>query len=327
MWRADPAAPLGLAGVGDRTDTVRVGISPPWDLWELSGDDRRARLGRIADGGITHLFVADHVSFKGGNGSDGVVQLAALSGIEPRLDLYLGVFLLALRHPVVAARQVLTLAEAAPGRLTLGVGVGGEDRNEFLACGIDPATRGRRTDACMAILRTLLDGGTVSWDDEFFQLDGVRVRSGAAGTVPITVGGRSDAAITRAGRLGDGYLGAWCSAGRLAEAFALMEQVGATDRPQPRTGPWLKGLQLWVGVGRDVDDGKRWVAKGLENFYKMPFAPFERYTPCGTAADIAAFLRPYVEAGADTLNLTPVGPSPEAEVDTIAEVAQILAAG
>ena len=92
--------------------TLRVGLTAPWDLDRLEPDERRSRLSAYADAGIDHLFTADHVSFVGGNGLDGIVKLAAWSGIEPRLDLHLGVFLLALRHPMVAARQIATLAEA-----------------------------------------------------------------------------------------------------------------------------------------------------------------------------------------------------------------------
>ncbi len=298
---------------------LRVGVSPPWDLWREPPERQQALLARIAEGGLDHLFVADHVSFKGGSGSDGLIHLAVLAGMEPRLELVLGVFLLALRHPVVAARQIATLAEAVPGRLTVGVGVGGEDRSEFLACGVDPATRGRRTDAALAIIRPLLAGEAVSWDDDLFQLDGVRVRSGVREAVPIVVGGRADAALMRTARHGDGWLGAWTSAERFAAGVARVAEL-APDR----TDPWRHGLQLWVGVGKDPDEGRRHVAEGLEGFYKMPFAPFERYTPCGTAADIAAFLVPYREAGATMLNLTPVGPSREVEIDTMAEVASLL---
>jgi alkanesulfonate monooxygenase SsuD/methylene tetrahydromethanopterin reductase-like flavin-dependent oxidoreductase (luciferase family) len=300
----------------------RLGISPPWGLWQETPTRQREMLARTADGGIGHLFVADHVSFKGGNGSDGVVHLAALSGVEPRLDLHLGVFLLALRHPVVAARQILTLAEAAPGRLTVGVGVGGEDRSEFTACGIDPATRGKRTDAALDILRQLLDGQAVSWHDEFFELDDVRVRSGNRSPVPLMVGGRSDQALARAARYSDGWLASWCSADRFARGVATVTEAAGNGHGRPLT----HGIQLWVGVGQSPEDGKKWVADGLASFYKMPFAPFERYTPCGAAADIADYLAPYVAAGATLLNLTPVGPSREAEIDTMAEVSQLLGA-
>jgi hypothetical protein len=62
----------------------------------------------------------------------------------------------------------------------------------------------------------------------------------------------------------------------------------------------------------------------MRRFYKMPFEPFERYTPTGTAADIADFLEPYVAAGAGTFNLAPVGETREVEIETIAEVRRLL---
>lgn len=307
---------------------MKVGISSPWGLWQQPWTRQRELLGRVADGGINHLFVADHVSFKGGNGSDGLIHLAALSGLEPRLDLVLGVFLLALRHPVVAARQIATLAEAAPGRLSVGVGVGGEDRSEFTACGVDPASRGRRTDAALAIVRRLLEGETVSWDDEHFQLSDVQIRGGPRPPVPLLVGGRSPQAKVRAARYSDGWLSSWVTADRFAAGVAEVADATAGEMPsaKPADQRWQHGLQLWVGVGDTAQAGREHVARGLESFYKMPFAPFERYTPCGPARVIADYLAPYVEAGATMLNVTPVGPSPEAEIDAVAEVAQLLGA-
>ncbi len=308
---------------------IRVGITPPWSLFSLPHTEQRALLGAIADGGIDQIFTADHVSFRGGSGTDGVVSLAVLSGLEPRLDLSLGVLLLALRHPMVAARQIVTLAEAAPGRLTVGIGVGGEDRSEFEVCGIDPSTRGRRTDAALEIVRRLLVGETVDWDDEFFTLDGARIRPEPSPAVPFVVGGRSDAALARAGRLGDGWLAAWCSARRLAEGIAMVEEVAAQDRSvaAPTPSEWSHGIQLWVGVGSDPIDGRQHVADGMRRFYKMPFEPFERYTPLGTPEHIAEFLMPYVDAGATTFNLTPVGKDSMAEIESIAEVRRLLQPG
>ncbi len=304
---------------------LQVGITPPWGVWDDTPELRRTRLAAIADAGIDHLFLADHVSFRGGGGTDGVVALAALSGIEPRLDLLLGVLLLALRHPMVAARQIATLAEAAPGRVTIGVGVGGEDRGEFSVCGVDPATRGRRTDAALEIVRRLLDDEPVTWHDGFFDLDAARIRPAPRPRVPFVIGGRSDAALDRAGRLGDGWLAAWCSARRLAEGIQRVEHA-AERRTVPRPDVWSHGIQLWVGVGSDPRDGRRHVAEGMERFYKMPFEPFERYTPVGTAEDIAGFLVPYVDAGATTFNLAAVGADRDDELATIAEVRRLLIA-
>ncbi|MFK8022473.1 MAG: LLM class flavin-dependent oxidoreductase [Ilumatobacter sp.] len=296
-----------------------VGVSTPWDLWDLPHDEQRARLAQIADLGIDHLFTADHVSFIDGSGMDGLVMLAAMSGLEPRLDLHVGVFLLALRHPMVAARQIASLAQAAPGRLTVGVGVGGEDRHEIEVCGVDPASRGRRTDSCLDVVRRVLDGETVSVDDDFLTLTDALIKPAPRPRVPFLVGGRSDAAVERAGRLGDGWLAAWCSSRRFAEGVQRAEHLGAD-----RDVMWNHGLQVWVGVGGDVADARQHVAAGMENFYKLPFAAFEKYTPMGSAEQIADFLAPYVLAGARTLNLTPCGADRHVELETIAEVKRLL---
>ena len=298
---------------------VAVGLSPPWGLWGLPADEQRALVGRAADAGIDHLFTADHVSFRDGSGMDGIVTLAALSGLEPRLGLQVGVYLLALRHPMVAARQIATLAEAAPGRVTVGIGVGGDDRHEVEVCDVDPATRGRRTDAALEIVRALLAGETVDGDGEFFGFRDGRIRPVPDPPVPLVVGGRSDAALERAGRLGDGWLAAWCSPRRFAEGVATVEAIGAA-----RNVDWQHGLQLWLGVGASPAEGRQYVAGAMERFYRMSFDPFERYTPCGTAADIAELLQPYVEAGAATLNLTPCGPDRATEIETVTEVKRLL---
>ncbi|MCY4666149.1 MAG: LLM class flavin-dependent oxidoreductase [Acidimicrobiaceae bacterium] len=301
------------------SDVVAVGVSIPWGLWGLPPGEQRRMLGEIADAGIDHAFTADHVSFRDGSGMDGLVTLAALSGLEPRLGLHLGVYLLALRHPMVAARQIATLAEAAPGRLTVGVGVGGDDRHEVEVCDVDPATRGRRTDAALEIVRALLAGQTVDGDGEFFAFRGGTIRPVPDPAVPMVVGGRSDPALERAGRLSEGWLAAWCSPRRFAEGVARVEATGAG-----RDVAWQHGLQLWLGAGESPAEGRRYVAETMERFYRMSFEPFERYTPCGPAADIAEFLQPYVDAGAATLNLTPCGPDRTTEIETVAEVKRLL---
>ena len=108
-------------------------------------ETRRELLARVHASGLDHVFVADHISFFTGLGMDGLIQAATIAALEPNLQIHIGVYLLALRHPLPVARQIASLCESAPGRLVLGVGVGGEDRHEIEICGVDPATRGRRT--------------------------------------------------------------------------------------------------------------------------------------------------------------------------------------
>lgn len=303
---------------GGAVGRLRVGFSSPWDFWDLTPEGQRARLARAADSGIDHVFCADHVSFHGGHGADGIVHMATMAALEPRLSVEVGVFLLVLRHPMVAARQIASLAQAAPGRVTIGVGVGGEDRHEIEVCGIDPSTRGRQTDVALDLVRRLLGGETVDGDGRFYDFVDGRIKPSPAPPVPFVVGGRSDAAVRRAGRLGDGWLATWCSPRRFAEGVALAEATAA--EAGRREVAWRHSLQLWLGVGDDPEDGRRHVGPAMERFYGVSFDAFARYTPCGTPSQIADQLRPYVEAGARVLNLTPVGGDPDREIDAIAAI-------
>ena len=102
-------------------------------------------------------------------------------------------------------------------------------------------------------------------------------------------------------------------------ATVMAEEIGAD-----RAVAWRHGLQIWVGVGARREEARVHVASAMQGFYKTDFEPFERYTPYGTADDIAQFLLPYVEAGASTFNLTPCGPDPATEIAVVADVKRLL---
>ena len=212
----------------------RVGLMIPYGLPDWDQATARAFLDGAAGAGIDHVCCADHVSFGPGLGFDGLVQASALAALHPSLRIYCGLYLLPLRHPVLVARQLADVERFAPGRLTLGVGIGGEDRHEIEICGVDPATRGARMDECLSVLRELLTGQPVTFHGTFFDLDEAVIVPPAPG-IPLIVGGRSDAAIRRAGRLGDGWLGIWNSPRRFAAAVELAAAEAArAGRASPR---------------------------------------------------------------------------------------------
>ncbi len=290
-------------------------------------DRRRALIARARDAGIDHLFMADHVSFHTGFGMDGIVQAATAAALDPDLRLYIGVYLLALRHPVVVARQIATLCESAPGRLVLGVGLGGEDRHEIEICGVDPRTRGRRTDESLVALRGLLSGEPTSHDCEFFAFEDALIRPAPDPPVPIVIGGRSDAAIRRAGRLGDGWLGVWCSARRFADVRVQVESEG--EKRGEGTGrdvAWRHGLQVWVGLDPDRAQARERLGARMQSMYRMPFERFEKYSPYGSPEEIAEFLAGYAEAGCRDFNVMAVAESSEHAIDGVAEIRERLIA-
>jgi alkanesulfonate monooxygenase SsuD/methylene tetrahydromethanopterin reductase-like flavin-dependent oxidoreductase (luciferase family) len=283
---------------------------------------QRANLvAQIVDGGIDHVFVADHVSFHVGAGMDGLINAATLTALDPRLKVCVGVYLLALRHPVPVARQLATLAESAPGQLILGVGVGGEDRNEIAMCGVDPRSRGRRTDECLEIVQRLLRGEPIDHQGEFFQFERGWIKPAPQPAIPMVIGGRADAALTRAARFGDGWLGVWTSAQRFGHVVANVDaQAAALQRPQPP----LHGIQVWAGIDADPAQARARLARGMEDFYRIPFERFEKYSPFGRPADVAAFLAPYRDAGCRLFNIMPVAATEEAGIAAVAEIARLL---
>ena len=285
-------------------------------------DERRRLFERVARGGLDHVFVADHVSFLGGLGMDGLIQAATALALEPNLKVVVGVYLLALRHPVPTARQIASLCESAPGRLVLGIGVGGEDRHEIEVCGVDPKTRGKRTTESMIALRGLLSGEPFTLDGEFFQFDSALIRPAPDPGVPLLVGGRSNAAIARAGRHGDGWLGVWCSPRRYLSVVS--EIADEAERCQRGAVDWQHGLQVWVGLDSDRSRARARLASAMQGMYQIPFERFERYSPYGGPREIADFLAPYREAGCRLFNVMPVAESSEAGIDAICEIKQLL---
>src|SRR6266700_3396196 len=91
---------------------------------------------------------------------ESIVTLAAVAAVTRRISLGPCVLLFGLRHPVLLAKQLGTLAAFAPGRLRVGVGVGGEYPAEFEAAGVPLSERGKRMEMVLRSVRSLLSGGT-----------------------------------------------------------------------------------------------------------------------------------------------------------------------
>ncbi|MGH3451667.1 MAG: LLM class flavin-dependent oxidoreductase, partial [Haloechinothrix sp.] len=197
-----------------------VGIDVHESVLELAPEARRALLRRVAEYGLDHVCVADHVSFHRGQGFDGMVSAAAALSSEDSLSVLIGIYQAALRHPVTVARQLSSLAQVGPGRLVFGVGAGGEDRSEVSNCGVEPATRGRRLDESLALVRKLATGEAVDHEGEFFRVSGARVLPAPDPRIPIVIGGSSAAAVRRTAAFGDGWLGIFCSARRFVARIA-----------------------------------------------------------------------------------------------------------
>lgn len=304
--------------------SVRVGAFPLAGITPALAADRR-RFAQVArETGVDHLCVGDHVSFFVGVGHDGLVDAASLLTAQDELPLYVAAYLLPLRHPVIVARQLATIAALAPGRLRFGVGIGGEDRHEVEICGVDPRTRGRRMDECLTLLRALLRGEPASLQGEFFDVRDALILPAPDPPVRIAVAGRSGAAVRRAARLGDGWLGIWVSPRRFAGVNAEIAEL-ATDAGRDPSG-FEHALNVWCGFGESAEAARSPLATSMETFYATPFASFERYSPYGRPEDVAAFLAPYADAGCEAFNLIPCARDLEEALAGAGQVSRLLRA-
>lgn len=293
-----------------------------WDVRTGTTGEMTLDAARRAEAlGLDGIAVGDHVSLYG-YGNDGLITLTAIAAVTERVQLKTSVYLLPLRHPVHVALQCAQLDQLSLGRFVLGVGIGGEDPHEFESVGVDPRTRGARTNEALAVLRRIWSEDGVSFAGRHFVLDNVTVYPKPLGAIPIFVGGRSDAALRRAGRFGDGYTGIWQSLDRFRQAREMIDTAAVEAGRDPAAIEM--GMQFWTSVDDDADVARALVAASMEGMYRLPFERFERYTPAGSARQVAEFIAPYVGAGARHVNLVGVQDSPEAVVERAAEVREHL---
>ncbi|WP_198020093.1 LLM class flavin-dependent oxidoreductase [Nocardioides sp. J54] len=306
-----------MADHRDMNTDIQVGVALNDDFLEAPPARRRALLHGMEAAGLDHLTVGDHISFHGGQGFDGFVAATTALATSDSLKVLMGVYLAGLRHPLATARQLATLSQVAPGRLTLGVGVGGEDRSEVANMGIDPATRGRRVDETLGLLRQLASGDEVDHDGEFYSFRGASIRPAPDPRVPIVIGGGGDVAVRRTVAHGDGWLGMWCSARRYA---ATHQQILDGFAASGREGPTFAGLNVWAGLGADADRARAALGERMSTLYNLPPEKFQHISAAGTPDDVADFVAGYVEGGARTITLIPVAASAEEAIELSGEV-------
>lgn len=198
--------------------------------------------------------------------------LCFLAGHTSRIRLGTNVYLLALRHPFIAARAVQTLDLVSGGRAEIGVGAGWL-REEWLAAGLDPRTRGRRLDEALAVCQRLWSEPVIEHRGYFYDFPPIAFEPKPLQKPwpPIHIGGDSEAALARAARH-DGWIGLVDTpegaASRVARLRALRREAGrASDRFE---------ITLHGGV-RDPGELARWQDAGVD---RLVISPWQRSREC-----------------------------------------------
>ena len=164
-----------------------------------------------------------------------MTTLCWVAGFTSRIKLGTAVAVLPIRNTVANARQLSTLDVYSGGRVLYGVGVGWL-REEAEAMGMPWDRRGRRGEEHIALLRALwcAEGDLVEFHGEFHDLPPMDPEPRPVQRpIPILVGGHSDVALERAGRIGDGWIAASMSAAPLAEHWAKVRAAAERNDRDP----------------------------------------------------------------------------------------------
>ena len=278
----------------------------------------------IEEIGFDSVWVGEHVSFHVPM-FDGLTTLAAIAARTQRIRIGSAILLLPLRPPVPVAKAAAMVDVLSGGRLTLGVGVGGEFPKEFEACGVPLTERGARTDEGIAVLRKLWTEPRATFQGKFAQFSDLAMepKPVQAGGPPIVIGGRSRAAMRRAARLGDGYMPYLFTPEQYAKA------VTAIETEADAAGRSLTGFQYMLDQFILVDDdpSAAWSRANtyLSATYNQPFEKLiDRYCTVGPPEACVANLARYREAGVRHFLFTPAAATREEFVRRAERIAKDL---
>jgi probable F420-dependent oxidoreductase len=253
-----------------------VTFSDPEELLEIATISEQA--------GFTGVFVSEHVFFpeklasKYPYSPDGTpvftaetpwldpwVQIGAMAAVTTTLRFVTGVYILPLRHPLEVAKAVASAAVMSHDRVGLGVGAGWL-REEFDVLGREFKGRGKRLDEMITVLRKVWTGGMVEHHGEHYDFPRLQMSPAPKVLPPILIGGQSEAAFTRAARLGDG----WVGSGHTPEQVpGVMQRLRDLRREAGREHDPFDAI-LVLSAPPDVDQLRRFEDAGVTSLVSWP---------------------------------------------------------
>ncbi|HUJ64067.1 MAG TPA: LLM class flavin-dependent oxidoreductase [Acidimicrobiales bacterium] len=279
-------------------------------------DHGRVDAGRVIEtarraeaAGFDGVYVGDHLLHPRPL-LESIVTLSAVAASTQRVSLGPCVMLIALRQPLVLAKQIGTLASFAPGRLRIGVGVGGEYPPEFEAAGVPLSDRGRRMEAALIRLRSLLAG-----EDRD---DSVSIEP-RPGPVPFLLAGWKEVSLKRAAAHGDGWIGYLLAPDSFARRRSLV--LGYRAELERAEEPFATGMLLPVHSGPEPSRSRSHAASCWDRVTGVDSRFPEKLFLGGRPLDIVEQVGDYWDAGCTEMILVPADQG-DAYADQVAILAE-----
>ena len=297
----------------------RIGIMPgPWP----TGRDGAAFLWTLCDtlerSEVDSIWLSDRLSSPAPV-PEVMTTLAAIAARTARLKFGPSVVVLPYRTPVVAAKEMATVDWLSQGRLFPAVGVGVELPREFDASGVPFAERGRRTDEAIRVMRLLWTQNEVSFQGEFYKLDRVSIFPKPWQTPPpIWIGGKSEAAMRRTARLGDGWIPSLITPDELRAGVQKVQELAAAAGRQVPEDHF--GTLISYAIA-DTDEAALALARPYIQRGRVDDATMRQCTAFGSVGRLLEKVEEYVKGGASKFILRPLCP-PDRMLEQLAAVAE-----
>ena len=246
--------------------------------------------------------------------------MAALAGRTRRLRFGMNVVSLALRDPVLLAKQCATIDVLSEGRLLPAFGIGSPLGPEWTALDIDTKTRGRRTDESLEIIARLWREESVDFQGRHYKLNGASISpKPVQPDLPMWIGGSSDAAVRRTAKYGTG----WQGGGETIED--AIRTVAAIKKALPEAGRSIDedhyGASFPYYFGAPSDPV---VGRAMDAYAKRTGRDPKRQFAVGDANTILERVGEYVAGGVQKFILRPIGPGEQVLAQTKLLIEQVL---
>jgi probable F420-dependent oxidoreductase len=246
-----------------------------------------------------------------------MTAIAALAGRTRRLKFGMNVVSLALRDPVLLAKQCATIDVLSEGRLLPGFGIGSPAAPEWKALHVDTSIRGRKTDEGLEIVRRLWTEDSVDFEGVHYRLAGACISpKPVQPELPMWIGGSSAAAIRRTARFGTGWQAGPETPPEAAQAIASIKLAATAAGRAIEEDHYGAGFPF--RFGRPDDPG---LERLMEAYRKRTGRDPLGYFAIGDAGTIAARIAEYVEAGVSKFILRPAARGDE---DMLAQTRRLV---
>jgi len=234
-----------------------------------------------------------------------VTFLAYVAGRLRKMKFGTSTLVLPTRHPVVLAKELATLDFLSQGRLFPAIGLGGDESKDFQAVGINKKERAGRADEMIVLMRRLWTEDSVNFAGKYFTVENVTIlpRPWQKNGLPIWIGGRSEAALKRTGRLGDGWLVSSVSPAEVATGIESIRRYAADAGRRVEEDHYGVLIPFYFAA----EDGKA-AELGGRSIRPRSDLPTSEFTAFGTPDHVRARVQAYISAVASKFVMRPCGP-------------------